>query len=113
MEAIREEAQTFTKEAVRERLLSLADADYQKFHGGLLPGIDNILGVRVPDLRKLAKETGKPSFWKMIGNGMKRICSRDWSLPPPKWILKDALALPGNFFPGSTTGRSAMCSAAP
>lgn len=59
MEAIREEAQAFTKEAVRERLLSLADADYQKFHGGLLPGIDNILGVRVPDLRKLAKEIAK------------------------------------------------------
>ena len=104
MEAIREEAQTFTKEAVRERLLSLADADYQKFHGGLLPGIDNILGVRVPDLRKLAKEIAKGD-WETF--------SRDWSLPPPKWILKDALALPGNFFPGSTTGRSAMCSAAP
>ena len=43
----------------REKLLELADGDYQKFSSALLPNIDNILGVRLPLLRKLAKEIAK------------------------------------------------------
>ena len=39
-----------------QQLKELADPKYQKFHSGLLPGVDNILGVSVPKLRKLAKE---------------------------------------------------------
>ncbi len=50
---------SLTPERIRERLLDLEDPKYREFHGKLLPGIDNILGVRVPDLRKLAKEIGK------------------------------------------------------
>lgn len=49
----------FTPEIVRERLLALEDPSYREFHGKLLPGTDNILGVRVPELRKLAKEIAK------------------------------------------------------
>lgn len=41
---------------IRERLFSLADSEYQKFHSGLCPGTENIIGVRVPVLRNLAKE---------------------------------------------------------
>lgn len=43
-------------EQIRERLQELADPEYRKFHSGLLPGTENILGVRIPDLRRLAKE---------------------------------------------------------
>ncbi len=50
---------SLTPERIRERLLALEDPKYREFHGKLLPGIDNILGVRVPDLRKLAREIGK------------------------------------------------------
>ena len=39
-----------------QQLKELADPKYQKFHSGLLPSVDNILGVSVPKLRKLAKE---------------------------------------------------------
>lgn len=56
MKITKESPQVFTKEAVRERLQELADLKYQEFHSKLLPGIDNILGVRVPQLRNLAKE---------------------------------------------------------
>lgn len=42
--------------AIRQQLFSLADAKYQKFHSGLCPDTDNIIGVRVPVLRNLAKE---------------------------------------------------------
>lgn len=41
---------------IRQRLKSLADTEYQKFHSGLCPNTDNIIGVRVPVLRSIAKE---------------------------------------------------------
>jgi 3-methyladenine DNA glycosylase AlkD len=47
------------EKTIRERLSDRADEKYRKFQSGLLPGIDNILGVRLPDLRKLAKEIVK------------------------------------------------------
>lgn len=50
------EKASLTTIEVYHRLEELADPQYQKFHSGLLPGVENVLGVRVPDLRKLAKE---------------------------------------------------------
>ncbi len=44
---------------IKEQLLELADADYQKFSAVLLPTIDNVIGVRLPELRKLAKTIAK------------------------------------------------------
>lgn len=40
-------------------LHALADPKYRKFAAGLLPGTPDILGVRLPQLRKLAKECAK------------------------------------------------------
>ena len=54
----------FTKEATRKRLRKLSDEKYREFHSGLVPGKDNILGVRIPKLRAFAKE----------------ICREDWRL---------------------------------
>lgn len=45
-------------QALREHLLSLQDTKYQKFHSALCPGIDNIIGIRIPVLRKLANSSG-------------------------------------------------------
>lgn len=59
MSTTKEDAHSFTKESVRERLQELADPQYKEFHSKLLPGIDNILGVRVPQLRNLAKEIAR------------------------------------------------------
>lgn len=41
---------------IRKRLEELSEKDYQKFSASLLPNIDNVLGVRLPVLRKLAQE---------------------------------------------------------
>ena len=41
---------------IEQQLRDLAEPDYQKFTSSLIPGADNILGVRVPLLRKIAKE---------------------------------------------------------
>lgn len=39
----------------RKKLEGCADEKYKKFHSGLCPGINNIIGVRVPELKKIAK----------------------------------------------------------
>lgn len=44
---------------IREQLEALADERYRTFAASLLPGSENILGVRLPLLRKLAKEIVK------------------------------------------------------
>lgn len=41
---------------VRQRLLALAEPGYRDFSASLLPGVDNLLGVRLPQLRRVAKE---------------------------------------------------------
>ncbi|KSV58619.1 DNA alkylation repair protein [Acetivibrio ethanolgignens] len=63
----------FTKEATRKRLRKLSDEKYREFHSGLVPGKDNILGVRIPKLRAFAKE----------------ICREDWRL----WLSLNKEAL--------------------
>lgn len=40
--------------AVRAELLPLAEPQYQKFAASLIPGCGNLIGVRIPALRKIA-----------------------------------------------------------
>lgn len=47
------------KQEIKERLFELADQKYKEFHSGLCPGVDNIIGVRVPVLRNYAKQLTK------------------------------------------------------
>ena len=49
-------------EKYREKLFELADPKYQVFLKSLIPGTENVLGVRSPDLRKLAKELYKDDW---------------------------------------------------
>ena len=44
---------------IKEKLIALAEEEYRKFSSGLIPNVDNILGVRIPLLRKLAKEIAR------------------------------------------------------
>ena len=46
---------------IRQRLFALQDIKYRDFHSKLIPNIDkeSIIGVRMPELRKLAKEYSK------------------------------------------------------
>lgn len=43
---------------VTDRLFSMQDESYREFHSRLMPGVDKqrVIGVRIPDIRKLAKE---------------------------------------------------------
>mgnify|MGYP002508853579 CR=1 FL=1 len=64
---------SFTNESIRERLQELADPKYKEFHSKLLPGIDNILGVQVPKLRKLAKEIARGDWETFLAEN-----DREW-----------------------------------
>lgn len=44
---------------IKEQIDALAEPEYQAFTSRLLPGVSNILGVRLPNLRKMAKEIVK------------------------------------------------------
>lgn len=47
-----------------KRLEKEADKNYQKFSSSLLPNVNNVLGVRLPVLRRLAKEIVKEDKFK-------------------------------------------------
>ncbi len=52
-------------EELDARLRQMADEKYRKFHGGLIPNVETVFyGVRVPALRKLAKQMVKESDWR-------------------------------------------------
>ncbi len=44
---------------LREQLLGMADTAYRDFQQSLLPGIDRIIGIRLPLLRQIARETAR------------------------------------------------------
>lgn len=46
-------------ENIREKLFELQDKKYQEFHSKLCPNVDDIIGVRIPNLRKMAKQIAK------------------------------------------------------
>lgn len=53
-------------EEIRNRLFQLQDLKYKEFHSRLIPNVDpdTVIGVRMPAMRKLAKEVSK---WDNIG----------------------------------------------
>lgn len=48
-----------TVENMRKKLYGLAETDYKDFNKKLLPGVEHIIGIRLPAMRSLAKETAK------------------------------------------------------
>lgn len=40
---------------LRDQLLELSEPEYRKFTSALMPGVANVLGVRLPTLRKIAR----------------------------------------------------------
>jgi len=43
-------------EAIREELRQSADKEYKRFQESLIPGLTTMMGVRMPQLRKMAKK---------------------------------------------------------
>ena len=53
---------------LRDKLFELSDEKYKTFHSGLCPNTDNIIGVRLPQLRQLAKEITKDDWRYFLSN---------------------------------------------
>lgn len=53
-------------EDIRKRLLELQDVKYKEFHSGLCPNVDKIIGVRIPQLKELAKQITKEDYKKFL-----------------------------------------------
>ena len=49
---------------IQERLFALQDEKYREFHRSLIPGLprENIIGIRIPAMRKLAKSRRRLCF---------------------------------------------------
>lgn len=53
-------------EELRERLCELEDVAYRDFHLKTCPQAKNVIGVRMPEQRKLAKAITKGDFWQFL-----------------------------------------------
>ncbi len=58
------------RQSIQERLYELADEEYRAFSQKLTPGKTNILGVRLPVLRKLAGEIAKEDWRAYLKEAM-------------------------------------------
>ncbi len=50
---------SYSLEKIRKILLENSDEKYRKFSSSLIPNTDNLLGIRIPFLRKFAKDIAK------------------------------------------------------
>lgn len=55
-------------QTIRNKLAALADEKYRKFQSGLIPGEERLLGVRLTDLRGLAREIAKGDWRDYLNN---------------------------------------------
>lgn len=55
------------QEEIKARLIALSDEKYREFAAGLLPGVGNLLGVRLPILRSMAREIAKGDWRQYLG----------------------------------------------
>lgn len=53
---------------IREQLFDLTDEKYRKFQSSLIPGEDRMLGVRLPQLRTIAKEIAKGDWREYLAS---------------------------------------------
>ena len=49
---------------IKQRLLDESEKDFRTFSSSLIPNINNVMGVRLPKLRKIAKEIYKNGQWE-------------------------------------------------
>ncbi len=60
------------EEEIRTRLLSLAEPSYQKFASSLIPGCENMVGVRIPAIRNIAKELVKQGPFEYLNGAQEQ-----------------------------------------
>ena len=58
-----------TAEAVREWMFLEAEGSFREFASSLIPGVTNMIGIRLPKLRKLAAVISKGDFRRYLAEG--------------------------------------------
>ncbi|MGN1142590.1 MAG: DNA alkylation repair protein [Oliverpabstia sp.] len=58
---------------IREKLSENADLQYKNFHQSLVPGLESMIGVRIPKLREIAKWASKQN-WQPIWGELSEEC---------------------------------------
>lgn len=53
-------------EEIRDQLYHLSEEDYKEFNRKLLPGVDRVLGIRVPAVKQLAKSIAKKDAFSYL-----------------------------------------------
>ncbi len=53
---------------IRRELFALSDEKFREFATSLIPGCDNLIGVRIPDIRKIAKRIAKDNPIDFLDN---------------------------------------------
>lgn len=90
-------------EACRRTLEALADPGYQDFHSRLVPGIGPFLGVRVPELRRLARKISKGDFRGFLARPAEELYEqkllRGMTLAMAKMPLEERLDALARFIP--------------
>lgn len=51
---------------LRERLVAMSDPAYREFNASLLPGVTDLIGIRLPQLRTLAREIARSDTWREL-----------------------------------------------
>ena len=51
---------------LRQKIVALAEPEFQKFSAALVPGVDRLLGVRLPLLRGLAREEARGDWRELL-----------------------------------------------
>ena len=96
---------------VRDELYKNMDVEYGKFTASLSPGAGNIIGVRIPVLRKMAKEIASVN-WKEYLDGARddtfeEVMLQGIVLGYARGKIDDILTWDGSY-QRSMTGRSAI-----
>ncbi len=63
---------TTTSNELREQLIKLSDEKFKNFHSNLCPGVDSILGIKLPILRDFAKSLSKQNDYEVYLNEDKK-----------------------------------------
>lgn len=90
-------------ENVKNKLLELRDSEYRDFSKKLLPGTTNIIGVRIPDIRRIAKEIANDDVDNYLKSAsdetFEEIMLQGMVIGYAKKNLENALNMINNFIP--------------
>lgn len=88
---------------IKKQLLEWVDVDYQRFSAALIPNISNVMGVRLPLLRKLAQEIAKGDWRTYLveaeGEYFEEIMLQGMVIGYVKTDIEEVLRLTAHFVP--------------